>query len=128
MDIAKVCLLGLAAVLLGLQFKTGKQEYSIFIGIAVTILIFSFTAVYLLNAKEAFSSMLSLFSGSETYFAMLLKAIGITWLCELSSGICKDAGYQSVAAQIELFGKISILLLGIPIINALMQTITGFSV
>lgn len=40
MDMAKIALLGIIGVLIGLQFKSGKQEYSAYIGIAVALIIF----------------------------------------------------------------------------------------
>ena len=55
----------------------------------------------------------------------MFKMIGITYIAEFSSGICKDAGYQTLAGQIEIFGKLTILVLGLPVLLALLQTIRG---
>ena len=41
-------------------------------------------------------------------------------------GICKDAGHQATAAQIELFCKLSVMVLSIPILLALLETIQEF--
>ena len=60
------------------------------------------------------------------YITILLKMLGITYVAEFSSGICKDAGFQTIASQIEIFSKISILVLSMPILVALIQTIQGF--
>ena len=48
----------------------------------------------------------------RAYIGTLLKMVGITYAAEFSSGICKDAGYQTVASQIEIFSKLTILALG----------------
>ena len=56
MDVARVALLGVVGVLTGLLFKSGKQEYGVFIGIAVSILIFSYVGVYLGQMKDAVAS------------------------------------------------------------------------
>ena len=37
--------------------------------------------------------------------------IGITYIGQFASGICKDAGYSTTAAQIELFCKLSVMVL-----------------
>ena len=55
-----------------------------------------------------------------------MKMIGITYLAEFSSGICKDAGYQTIAAQVEMFGKLTILVLSLPILLTLLKTIQEF--
>ena len=62
----------------------------------------------------------------NTYLVTLLKMLGVTYVAEFSSGICKDAGYQTIAAQIEIFSKLTILVLSLPILVALFQTIQNF--
>ena len=52
--------------------------------------------------------------------------IGITYAAELASSICKDAGYQTVAAQIEIFGKLLIMVLSVPILLMVLQAIGEF--
>ena len=52
--------------------------------------------------------------------------IGVTYIGQFSSGICKDAGYQATGAQIELFSKLSIMVMGMPVLLALLETIEGF--
>ena len=54
------------------------------------------------------------------------KMIGITYVAEFSASLCRDAGYQAVAGQIELFGKLSILVSSMPVLLALLETISQF--
>ena len=44
----------------------------------------------------------------------------------LAAEICKDAGYGAVGSQIELFGKVSILFVSMPVLLALLQTVGDF--
>ena len=60
------------------------------------------------------------------YLTTLLKIIGITYIGQFSSGICKDAGYGSIGAQIEIFTKLYIMVLSMPVLLALMEAIHGF--
>ena len=43
-----------------------------------------------------------------------------------SSAICKDAGYQTIALQIEVFAKITILVLSLPVLSALCRRYGDF--
>ena len=61
-----------------------------------------------------------------SYITTLLKMIGITYIAEFSSGICKDAGYGSLGSQIEIFGKLSVLAVSMPILLALLDTVQQF--
>ena len=65
---------------------------------------------------------------NKSFYKILFKIMGITYLCEFSSGICKDAGVSSVATQIEILGKMLILLSGIPIIISVIEVINELKV
>lgn len=126
MDVARVVLLGITGVLAGLLFKSGKQEYGIYIGIGVSLLIFTYACAYLGQMKEAVSAFTGMLEGSGAYLSILFKVVGITFLSEFCAGLCRDAGYQSIASQVELFGKMAVLLAGMPVLLSLIDTIAGF--
>ena len=53
----------------------------------------------------------------------LLKMLGITYVADFSASVCREAGYGSVAGQIELFAKLSIVALSIPELWVLLRLI-----
>jgi len=55
----------------------------------------------------------------------ILKIVGIGYLTEIASGICKDSGSTSVADIVTLGGKILILVVSIPIIEGLVEIVLG---
>lgn len=57
------------------------------------------------------------------YLTAMLKILGVTYLAEFAAAICKDAGYQTIAGQIEVFARLSILAIGMPILKALLLAI-----
>lgn len=123
MDVLKIGVLGIAGVMLALQFKTNKQEYGMYIGFVVCVLIFSVVISGLTSLLENMSVIEKYIGANGTYFTILLKVIGITYICEFCSGICKDAGYASISGQIEVFGKLSVLASGMPILLAIIESI-----
>lgn len=123
MDVLKVGLLGITGVMLALQFKSNKQEYGMYIGFAVCLLIFSFAVFGMTSLFENMGALQRYISQDNTYFRILLKVIGITYICEFASGICRDAGYSSISGQIEIFGKLSVLAAGMPILLAIIESI-----
>lgn len=125
-ELLKVAFLGIAGVLLAIQFKGIKSEYSVYIGLAVSIIIFWFSVRQVEAVTAQFARIRSYLNGSEEYLAILLKVVGITYICEFSAGICKDAGYQSVAGQIEVLGKLSVMFAGLPILFAVIDQIQSF--
>ena len=77
-------------------------------------------------AAAQFSKIRAYLNGAEGYLAILLKVIGITYMCEFSAGICRDAGHQSVAGQIEVLGKLTVMFAGLPILFAVIEQIQSF--
>ena len=78
------------------------------------------------QVKEQLESFGAYLSSAGKYFTLLFKVVGITWLCEFVAGICRDSGFSAIASQIELFGKIAILFVGMPVFLSLVETIAGF--
>ena len=89
MELVKVCAFALMGVLLALQFKGGKQEYGIYLGAALAVVVFSCTLSYMGQAKKQLMGLWQQLSGGQSYLTLLFKVVGITWISELVSGICK---------------------------------------
>jgi stage III sporulation protein AD len=59
----------------------------------------------------------------KAYITVLIKMTGISYLGEFASSICKDLGYQSLSSQIEVFARLTLFVLSIPVVSALIETI-----
>lgn len=126
MDVIQVAALAVAGVLLAVQFKSGKAEYGIYLGAALSILIF-FQILGKLNViLEVIKTIGEFLPLNKIFAGTLLKMQGITYVAEFSASICQDAGYQTIARQIEILGKLTILVMSMPILLALLQTIREF--
>lgn len=126
MDVIQVAALAVAGVLLAVQFKSGKAEYGIYLGAALSTLIF-FQILGKLNViLEVIKTIGEFLPLNKIFAGTLLKMLGITYVAEFSASICQDAGYQTIARQIEILGKLTILVMSMPILLALLQTIREF--
>lgn len=125
-EIIKVGIIGIVGVLTAIQFKATKPEYSTYISLALGLLIFSYTIQQLKTMLSGLAWMEELFENSSGYLSILLKVVGITYLCEFCAGICKDAGYGAISEQIEVLGKLSVMFAGIPILLAVIEQIQMF--
>jgi stage III sporulation protein AD len=125
-DIIKIGILGITGVFIALQFKSTRPEFGMYMGFAICLIIFSFSVSQIKLIGEQFSNIKKYLDGAESYIAVLLKVIGITYVCEFASGICKDGGFSAVAEQIEILGKLSVMFAGLPILFAIIEQIHGF--
>lgn len=126
MSIIQIAAAGVMGTLLALQFKSGKSEYGIYIVIAISLLLCYGMKDRLIIIEEAMQTITSLVTVNASYIQILLKLIGITYIAEFATGICKDAGYGTIASQIEIFSKLTILAFSMPILEALLLTIKDF--
>ena len=126
MNSIQIALLGVVGTLLALQFKSGKSEYGIYLSLAVSLFLFlcmlSRLEIFVRTVKKI-ADYIKLDAGQ---MSILLKMAGVTYVAEFASGICKDAGYQNIAVQIEIFTKLTILAIGMPVLLALLELIGDF--
>lgn len=59
------------------------------------------------------------------YVETILKIIGIAYIAEFGAQLTKDAGQGTIASKIELAGKILILVMAVPILTVIIETILG---
>ncbi len=126
MSMLQLGLIGIVGALLALQLKLIKPEFSVYIGLAIGLLIFFSMTEKLSELVVAIREILQIVDFNQFYLGLLFKMLGITYVAEFSSALCKDAGYQSIASQIEIFAKLTILVMSLPIVLALMRTIQEF--
>lgn len=126
MNVIQIGIIGVIGAILAVQLKGGKAEYGIYVAMAVSVILFFFIIDRLGVFVSTVGELASYIDMDAGYLATMLKMIGITYIAEFSSGICKDAGYQTIAGQIEIFGKLTILTLGMPVLMALLETIREF--
>ena len=126
MSVLTIGILGMAGALLAVELKGLKGEYGIYLVAAVGLVIFFYGITKLKTVIETIRQVQSYIRLNRMYLEVLLKMIGITYIAEFSSGICKDAGYGSLGSQIEIFGKLSVLAVSMPILLALLDTVQQF--
>ncbi|MBE5888066.1 MAG: stage III sporulation protein AD [Lachnospiraceae bacterium] len=96
------------------------------IGISTGMIIFFYVLSQIQVIIGFITDMLQMVAIEETYYIQLLKMLGIAYVAEFASSICKDAGHNSISGMIELFAKISIVTLSIPGILFLVETLEKF--
>lgn len=122
----KIGAIAVMSAVLAAWIKGIKMEYSLWITAAAGLLIVGFSLAKLEVLVTEFTKLQTYVSSYGAYFKLLLKVIGITYLAEFSSDLCKDMGAGMLASQVELIGKLSILVLCMPIMTSLLQTMEYF--
>ena len=114
MSMIKIGMIGIAAVFLALLLKKEKGELALLVGIAASVLIFGYTLSRISFILDFLRELMDTLPVDPALLKALLKMLGITYVADFSASVCREAGYGSVAGQIELFAKLSIVALSIP--------------
>ena len=121
MEILRIAGLALLGVFTALLLKNGKGEYSLMIGLAMTFLVCGYVVMNMLEVVSAMEQVWDLVAGNREFFHILLRIVGITYITELTAGICKECGYSALAGQVAVAGKMGVLLAGFPIFMDLLD-------
>lgn len=122
----KIALIGLMTMFAGVVLGRLKPEYGICAAIAGCTLLF-FLGIEKVSMILEELTVIQEYAGiSKEYIQILLKMLGIAYIAEFSSALCKDAGQGAIAGQIDFVGKVSMIVLGIPILTSLLKTMGEF--
>ncbi|RXZ78272.1 stage III sporulation protein AD [Paenibacillaceae bacterium] len=123
MEIVQIVGLGLVATTLTLIVREQKPIFA--------FLLAAFTGIYLflmligkidgvINVLEELANRSGI---PSIYLSTILKIIGIAYIAEFGAQIVKDAGQESMASKIEFAGKVLILVMAVPIIRVIVDTV-----
>lgn len=127
MDIIKISLLGICGVILGFLLKGTKPEYAAFVTMGIVVIL-GLAVGKIRYIYEVMEELRESVGFEKSYLSSLIKTLGIAYIGQFSAGICRDAGHQATAGQIELFCRLSIMVLSLPVLMALLETIQKFFV
>ncbi len=124
--IVKVAAGGILAVMLAVIFKKEKEVFSVYINIIACVMILFWGLSKIDVILDTINKLQSHVKINPAYVGILIKIVGITYITEFSASLCKDSGYHAIGEQIELVGKLSILAISMPVMLALLDTISNF--
>ncbi|MCM3784118.1 stage III sporulation protein AD [Neobacillus mesonae] len=123
MEIIQIIGLGLIATILILIVKEQKPMFAFLIATTAGILIFLFVIGKIGAVIDVLERMAESSGMDEIHLKTILKIIGIAYIAEFGAQIVRDAGQESIASKIELAGKVLILVLAVPIISIIIETV-----
>lgn len=119
----KVALLAIAGMTLAILVGGMRKEISIWITIVCGIIIFFLGISKFEYMVDMFTKLTEYIGISETYIKVILKMTGIAYLSEFTTSICKDAGQNTIAVQVDYFGKLSMIVVSLPVLQSLLESI-----
>jgi stage III sporulation protein AD len=125
MEIIQIVGLGLIATVLILVIREQKPMFAFLLAAFTGLFIF----LYIIGRIDTVITMLEQLAEQtgipSIYLKTILKIIGIAYIAEFGAQIVRDAGQEGVASKIEFAGKVLILVMAVPIIHVIVETVLG---
>ena len=123
MLLVKIILIAVITLIMGITLSKFNSEFKVYItvvfGILVIFLLFSELKVYV----EEIVNLFVRYDIKTEYFNTILKIVGIAYICDFISLLCKDLDYESVGKKVEIAGKLIILIYSIDVIKIFLDQI-----
>lgn len=123
MEIWQIVGLALIVAVIGVVLKQFRKE----IALQLTILTGTIIFVLILGKIKIIIDLLQNLADqaniSSYYLLIVLKIVGVAYLAEFGADICRDADEKALATKIEIAAKVSVLVLAIPIIVAILESL-----
>ena len=97
------------------EFVFSVRAICTIIFFSIILLISSPIIEYITEISEEYESF--------KYCLLIVKGIGISFIIKVTSDICKDMGEVALGTYIEIVGKLQLILLVLPIIKEIIDTI-----
>ncbi|SDW53320.1 stage III sporulation protein AD [Marininema mesophilum] len=123
MDIIQVVGLGLIATFLILVVKEQKPIFAFLLMTFTGLFIFLSLIGKISEVLQVLTRLAEKAKVNTMFLETILKIIGIAYIAEFGAQVTRDAGQGSIASKIELAGKILIMVMAIPIITMIIETV-----
>ncbi|MDD2397140.1 MAG: SpoIIIAC/SpoIIIAD family protein [Tissierellia bacterium] len=119
----KIILIAVITLIMGLTLSKFNSEFKVYItvifGIVVIFMLFKELKVYV----EEIANLFVRYDIKTEYFSTILKIVGIAYICDFISLLCKDLDYESIGKKVEIAGKLIILIYSIDVIKIFLDQI-----
>ncbi len=120
MNIFSIIGVGIAAAAIATVLRQYNKEYGLYISLAASVVVLG---IILKSLNPIFALIEELIRTSETnseYVGILIKSLAICYITSLASDSCRDCGESAIASRIDFAGKIALLLITIPLFEAIL--------
>ena len=125
MDIVKISAMGIVTAFCVVLLREQKSEVAMLVGIAGGCLILLSLLDYFTQVFTTLSAIAEKTGIPSSVYKIVLKIVCLGYIADFSAGIVEDTGQKALAEKIVLGGKLIIMVLSLPIITMLFDTIAG---
>jgi stage III sporulation protein AD len=117
---------GVIATVFIIFIRQNRPDIAQLLAIGVGVIIVVYVLGYLKMIVDVITDLALEAEINTIFLRTLLRVIGVAYLAEFGAQVCRDAGEGSIAGKIEFAGKLIILVMAIPVLLAVLESIISF--
>lgn len=125
MEIVRIALIGIVAGVLVVTIKQKQPEIALQVSIIAGLILFIYALDYIVIAVGYVKELVNKYNIPYESMTVVLKIIGIAYICEFAVQVLKDTGESSLAGKVEIAGRVFIVVLSLPILSSFMTMVLG---
>lgn len=126
MEIAKIVCVGIIAGILAVTIKKTNPELAMQVSIAAGVILIAMLLSYLSSAVSFIKDFVAKYQTLYNGILVVIKVVGIAYLCEFAVQVLKDAGEGAIASKVEMGGKVIIMVMTLPLLANFAELILSF--
>ena len=115
--------LGIVAAIIAVVLKQHRPEFALMVSVGAGVLILGGVLVGMLPVISQIRQIFSATAVPQQYIQILFQALGLCFVTQIACDACKDAGESAIGAKIELAGKISVLVISLPLFTQVLDIV-----
>ncbi len=123
MSVFSIIGIALIGVIMSLLLKNHLSTYALIVTLLTGIIILFWCIVNIIPVIDKLQYLIEETNMPNEYGMIIFKSIGLTFIVQLISDICKDAGETAISSKLELMGKIAILLISLPLFEKIISVV-----
>ena len=123
MNILSIISIALVSVIIINLVNKYNADFSVVATVVAGIILLVSIVGYFTDIIDRFEQIVNLTGINDDIFSVVLKVVGLSYITQFSSDICKDFGVGSIAQKVELAGKIAIFTVALPIVSGMINMV-----
>ncbi|MEG1971693.1 MAG: SpoIIIAC/SpoIIIAD family protein [Oscillospiraceae bacterium] len=123
MDIFKIFGFSICALVLVLVLKKQNAESAVILSLCAGAIVLLFSINSFIPLMDQLLELINPVGINNVYIVTLLKALGISLICQFVCESCRDAGENALAANVLFCGRVAVAFIGLPLFSEVMEII-----
>ncbi|GMA60614.1 stage III sporulation protein AD [Alicyclobacillus fastidiosus] len=123
MHIFQLVGIGMTATVLVSVLREHAPQFAMLVSILAGIVLLTLVVQNMDGVVQSLTGLADAAKLDHGFLTTVLRIIGIAYIVEFAAQVARDAGEGSLAGKIELAGKVGIIILAMPIITDVVESL-----